>query len=253
MPQTNKPIEKKKLLDYFEKHPIMRTIFMLSAVVGLAVSVPIIINLFKRSVPKTELAKPPHVDSTNYKEYFIPTHYICITDSSIVFIRNRSLTLEEMNDINTQTKQANILDGKTNIGQLGRCAKIKILDKENSFLKIQYWDGTRLIVGYIPDDIQLQLIKPKINNPYGLGNGQISIYTTLESGIENIYLDDKLVGTINYYQNYTPKCDDNNIGLLKLITKAGEHLIKGEDVNGYTWEVHVTLSDGNCELINLSD
>lgn len=242
-----------KIVKYIETHPLVRIIIVISAIIGLAVAFPTIISWFGKAESKTKQEKPQTHEATSFKEYFIPTHKVTEKGNTIIPIRNRPLTSDEAKESILQTKQGKVIDANTIVGQLNCCSSIKILTNENTSLKIQYWDGTETIIGYIPDSTNLELIKPVNNNPYGLSNGLISVYTTNETVIEKIFLDDELVGSINYYFESEPNCEDSTGGVLKIVAKAGEHVVKGVDVYESTWIAHVTLYQGKCYLLNLSD
>ena len=242
----------KKFLEYLEQHPVIRLLIILSSIVGLVASAPTIYHwCVKNKTSKDEL---PSSNSQSLPEYFTPTHRIkYIINNNLVQIRNRPLTELESKEVKFNVAESQTIDANTIIGQINCQTRLRILKHDSSFFKIQYFDGVKAIIGYMPDSIALISIQPSGNNKYGLGNGEITVYTNNTYGVAELFLDDKLIGTLNSYfkDGARPSCDSRN-GVISIITKAGEHVIIGKDNSGSTWKTHVSLYEGQCYLLNFS-
>lgn len=99
----------------------------------------------------------------------------------------------------------------------------------------------------LPVPEQRSLYK-EIQNPYGSGNGFLSVFTTCENCQMSIYVDDKLIGKTKVYFVGQPVCGQK--GTVNAELKAGQHKIYAKDGYGNIWKSNIEIEEGQCTLIN---
>ena len=90
-------------------------------------------------------------------------------------------------------------------------------------------------------------------NPYGEGNGMLTVYTTdKHGGKTSIYIESKLIGVLtNYYSSGCPDCGTDGPSAVSHVLKAGYHNVTAEDGEG-KWAFSVHIKEGKCELVHLA-
>lgn len=96
-------------------------------------------------------------------------------------------------------------------------------------------------------------VKP---NPYGIGNGQVTIYHNC-SNCNNVQVsvDGYYVGTLTkYYQSGSPICGTQSYGgtVVKNLS-AGSHNITAKDDYGNTWSGYVYITESSCKTYSLEN
>jgi hypothetical protein len=86
-------------------------------------------------------------------------------------------------------------------------------------------------------------------NPYGEGNGSISIYhnCSICSNVR-VSIDGEYARSLSryYYDNYKPDCNINNESAISKPIATGRHEITAIDDNNNTWSGYVYISEGKC-------
>jgi hypothetical protein len=88
-----------------------------------------------------------------------------------------------------------------------------------------------------------------IVNPYGTGNGKITIFKTCNYCPElEISIDGNFIGKLSqtFSNSNSPSCDAN--GTVSKILSAGRHHLSGQDNLGTSWDMMVSVPEGKCVL-----
>lgn len=88
-----------------------------------------------------------------------------------------------------------------------------------------------------------------IVNPYGTGNGKITIFKTCNYCPElEISIDGNFIGKLSqsFSTSSSPSCDAN--GTVSKILSAGRHHLSGQDNLGTSWDMMVSVPGGKCVL-----
>jgi len=85
-------------------------------------------------------------------------------------------------------------------------------------------------------------------NPFGAGNGKLTIFKTCNSCSDvKISIDGNYAGTLTQnFNSGTAKCDEN--GTISRVLSTGRHHVSGEDSNGTTWDIMVSVQAGKCVM-----
>ena len=86
-------------------------------------------------------------------------------------------------------------------------------------------------------------------NPYGTGNGKITIFKTCNYCPElEISIDGNFIGKLSqtFSNSNSPSCDAN--GTVSKILSAGRHHLSGQDNLGTSWDMMVSVPEGKCVL-----
>ncbi len=98
-----------------------------------------------------------------------------------------------------------------------------------------------------PDDVN--------PNPYGTGNGQITIYHNCSNcGNVQVSVDGYYSGTLSqYFSNGSPSCGSQNGGTVVKNLFAGSHTITAKDEYGNTWSGYVYVDESSCKTYALQN
>lgn len=92
-------------------------------------------------------------------------------------------------------------------------------------------------------------------NPYGMGNGKVTIYKTCDECVDvQIYIDGKWVCNLNRsFKDGRPSCGDTST--FSAVIEAGDHQLTAKDRDGTEWDFRFTVHAGMCmsEKIALKD
>jgi hypothetical protein len=90
-------------------------------------------------------------------------------------------------------------------------------------------------------------------NPYGYGNGKISIYTSCpDGGTTTVFVDGILIGKLDTYYNDSLDVECGDSGTVSKILKVGKHIITAEDESNRTWKFDEYIQEGICDVQCLS-
>lgn len=89
--------------------------------------------------------------------------------------------------------------------------------------------------------------EPNRRNPFGRGNGSVSVYTNRSTDNINIFVDEKYVGTLKHYlAQGQPICGQE--GTVFVTMPSGTYKVEGRGVNGEYWVSTVVVVEGQCFL-----
>ena len=88
-------------------------------------------------------------------------------------------------------------------------------------------------------------------NPYGEGNGKITLYKTCNYCPDlKVSVDGEYIGTLTQTLNNSAECDD--YGTISKILSAGNHIVTGIDSYGFIYNYSVTVYEGKCATVPFS-
>ncbi len=86
-------------------------------------------------------------------------------------------------------------------------------------------------------------------NPYGNGNGKITIFKTCNDCQDvKISIDGNYIGVLSQTFNSTsvPSCDAD--GTISKVLSSGRHHLSGQDSNRTSWDILISVPEGKCLL-----
>jgi len=99
-----------------------------------------------------------------------------------------------------------------------------------------------------------KIFKPddKPINPFGNGNGKVTVYKTCENCPDlQVSIDGSYIGSLAQPMGAyaTVSCDAT--GTVSQILSAGNHQLTGKDSYGNTWDLQISVIEGQCSLQKL--